>query len=305
MASNQVPVAEKARIISESWGIPFEEVRKIQKKEVKDCTFEELRIRYNDRELGQFPDWFNMQEARTIVKNAVNSKWQDVLSPTYDREDLYIESWMKIMMATKRIKEVGEADYKKFIYRIATNHVTYTTYYHVQSLKHFKTETQHGDADAVFFNKEKSEIKRLPEVIYNLNETDPELREEDKLVYVADGGRKESQEDLILDSLEEEMDMLHTIKSIKDDTIRDLISIAAYTLANIDSFKGLYDEAVARMTEPKRKKFFEILEGNSNKELDFKKILKLIVGKDTNTYFVMISDYLQKLMTKSDMLAEV
>lgn len=305
MASNQVPVAEKARIISESWGIPFEEVRKIQKKEVKDCTFEELKIRYNDPELGQFPDWFDLNEAKTIVKNAVNSKWQDVLSPAYDREDLYIESWMKIMMATKRIREVGQDDYKKFIYRIATNHVTYTTYYHVQSLKHFKTEIQSGDADTLFLNKEKSEIKRLPEVIYNWNETDAELREADKLVYVADGGRKESQEDLILDNLEEEMDMLNTIKSIKDDTMRDLLSIAAYILAQIDSFEGLYKEAVARMTEPKRVKFLEIIENKDDKGLDFKKILKLMVGKDTNTYFSMISDYLQALMTKSGRLAEI
>lgn len=302
MASNQLPVAEKAKIISENFGIPFERVREIQKKEVKDCTFEELKIRYNDKDLGKLPDWFDIKESQEIIWKAVNAKWQNILQPAYDKDDLYSECWTKVLLATRRIKEVGEKNYKGFIYRIATNHVTYTTYYHVEHLKHFKHEN--GNIDSINIKNDGSNIRRLPEVIYNLNEIDSEIKEANKTVYIADGDRKETQEDLILDTIEEEIDMLNTIKSIKDDTLRDLLSISAYLLVQLDSFKELYEEAVNRMTENKRKKFFEVIKERGNKNLDFKKILKIIVEKETNTYLSMVNDYLHGMIANSNELAK-
>lgn len=303
MASNQLPVAEKAKIISENFDIPFERVREIQKKEVKDCTFEELQIRYNDKELGQLPDWFDIEEAQALVRKAVNSKWQDVLYPVYDKDDMFSECWTKILLATRRIKEVGEENYKGFIYRIATNHVTYTTYYHVEHLKHFKHDV--GDLTDVPVKCESLNIRRLPEVIVNLNEVDKEIQQEDKVIYIADGGRQETPEDKILDSIEEEMDMLNTIKSINDETIRDLLSIAAYLLVQLDSFRELYEDAICRMTESKRAKFLDAVKDKGSRSIDFKRILKIVVGKESNTYLTLIKDYLQALMTNSRIMAEI
>lgn len=303
MASNQLPVAEKAKIISENFGIPFERVREIQKKEVKDCTFEELQIRYNDKELGQLPDWFDIEEAQTLVRKAVNSKWQDVLYPVYDKDDMFSECWTKILLATRRIKEVGEENYKGFIYRIATNHVTYTTYYHVEHLKHFKHDV--GDLTELPMRNDSLNIRRLPEVIVNLNEIDKEIQDEDKVIYIADGGRQEAPEDKILDSIEEEMDMLNTIKSINDETVRDLLSIAAYLLVQLDSFRGLYEDAMCRMAENKRKELLDALKEENNKCLDFKRILKIVVGRESNTYLSLMKDYLRALMTNSRRLAEI
>lgn len=335
MASNQLPVAEKAKIISENFRvpmedveqikrkesiyhtaletyinqgnrqIPFEMVREIQKKEVKDSTFLELKIRYNDPELGILPDWFDVEEAQTIVKKAVNAKWQDVLYPTYDRNDMFSECWTKILLATKRIKEVGEQNYKGFIYRIATNHVTYTTYYHVRHLKHFKTNISSSELDTIHTKLDSSNIKRLPEAIYNLNETDKEIREEEKTIYLPVTERVETYEDRVLDTLEAEMDMLNTIKSINDTTIKDLLSIAAYLLANIECFEGLYKEAVDRLIEPKKKKFLEVVECKDGKCIDFKKITKIVVGKETNTYLSLINDYLHNMMREPEKLLEV
>lgn len=333
MASNQVPVAEKARIISETFvvpekdverikskklgncsnleafiregntKIPFEMVRDIQKKEVAECSPLELKIRYNDENLGVLPNWLNIDEVDSVIWREVHSSWTGQLEPLYSREDIHGACWEHLLLKSKQITEVGEDDYMKFVCHLVKWHISNFYYYHKQHSKYvnFKlgAEMETGVAPS------KDSIHRLPEVIYNLNEVDKELREESKFVYVEDYGRKEKQEDKILDSLEEEMDMLHTIKSIKDGTTRDLLSIAAYTLAQLDSFKELYNEAVLRMTDSKRQKFFEALECKDGKKTDFKKILKIIAGKESNTYLKIIGDYLQEIRTTSRKLAEI
>lgn len=332
MASNQVPVAEKARIISETFvvpekdverikckklescsdleafiregniKIPFEMVRDIQKKEVADCSPLELKIRYNDENLGLLPNWLNINEVDSIIWREVHSSWTGQLEPLYSREDIHSACWEHILLKSKQITEVGKEDCMKFICHIVKWHISNFYCYHKKHSKYVNFKLGAEMETGVAPNKDS--IHRLPEVIYNLNELDKELREESKFVYIEDYGRKERQEDKILDSLEEEMDMLHTIKSIKDDTTRDLLSIAAYLLAQLDSFKGLYNEAILRMSDTKRQKFLELIECKDGKKLDFKKILKIVAGKESNTYSKIVVDYLQGIRNTSRKLAE-
>lgn len=335
MASNQIPVAEKARIISETFRvpvedverikgkescncttletyikegnsqIPFEMVREIQKKEVADCSTLELKIRYNDENLGKLPNWVDINVVDSIIWREVNSTWNKFLEPVYTREDIHGACWEHVLLKSKEISKVDVKDYEKFICHLVKWHISNFYYYHKQHSKHinFKVDISPEDGKLIISNKDK--INRLPEVIYNLNEVDAEIREEEKFVYIADSNKREHQENYILDTIEEEMDMLNTIKSINDSTIRDLLSIAAYILAQLDSFKGLYDDAVSRMTESKRVKFLELIESKNGKSLDFKKVLKILVGKESNTYLEMIKDYLQELMINSRRFAEV
>lgn len=333
MASNQVPVAEKARIISETFvvpekdverikckaldncssleafikegntKIPFDMVREIQKKEVAECTPLELKIRYNDVNLGILPDWVDIDRVDSIIWREVHSSWTGQLEPLYSREDIHGACWEHVLLKSKQITEIKPEDYEKFICHIVKWHISNFYCFHKKHSKYVNFKLGAEMETGVAPNKDS--IHRLPEVIYNLNEVDKELRDEGKFVYVEDYGKKERQEDTILDSLEEEMDMLHTIKSIKDDTTRDLLSIAAYTLAQLDNFKDLYEEAVLRMSDSKRKKFFEVIEGKDGKKADFKKILKIIAGKESNTYLKLVNDYLQEIRTTSRKLAEI
>lgn len=329
MASNQVPVAEKARIISDTYmvsdesmdallrkaendctevelfirkgnrKIPFEMVRQIQKKEVKNSTFEELKIRYNDPQLGQFPNWFDLKEVSNIIRKAVNLKWQDILAPVFDKDDLYSMCWEKILLASKKIREVGPENYQGFVFKIATNQITYNTFYYVDSLKHYKHDI--GDTKRIedLYIYHQDSVCRLPEAIYNLNETDKEIRDEDKTLYIqSKGSTEDEEENSILDRMEEEMDILNMVKSITDTTTRDLISIAAYVMADIECFEGMYKEAISRLEEEKIKELSKMIEEEDKRKLNFNKILKLIVGKNSKAYLSSISGYLNKITEK-------
>lgn len=331
MASNQIPVAEKAKIISETFVVPFEDIKRIEGKELVNCTpleayikegnnkipFDmvreiqkkgiaesstlELKIRYNDVDLGKLPKWVNFDVVDNIIHREVNSSWTGQLEPVYSREDIQSACWEHLLLKSREITNVGEKDYERFVCKLVQNHVSNYYYYHKLHSKHenFKLSVEVDSGVAC----RQDSVNRLPEVFYNLNEKDPELREQSKFVYVADSNKREHQENLILDTIEEEMDMLNTIKSIKDTTLRDLLSIAAYLLAQLDSFEGLYKEAVNRMTDSKKEKFFEVI-SNKGKGPDFKKILKIMVDKDTTTYLKLISDYLHNMNSNTEKLAE-
>lgn len=335
MASNQVPVAEKARIISDTYvvsdesmdailskkesdctevelfirkgnrKIPFDMVRQLQKKEIKDSTFEELKIRYNDPQLGKFPEWFDYKEVSTIIRKAVNQKWQDILAPVYDKDDLYSMCWEKILLESKKIREVGQENYQGFVYKIATNRITYNTFYYVDSLKHFRHDI--GDTKRIeeLYIHRQDEIHRLPEAVYNLNETDEDIRNEEKILYISSkGDLDEAAENSILDKMEEEMDILNIVKSISDTTTRDLICMAAYLIADIECFEDMYKEAVSRLDEEKYIELSKIIEDEDKRKLNFNKILKIIAGKNSKEYLSSISDYLCKI-TKTRKLAEI
>ncbi len=334
MASNQLPVAEKARIISETFvvpekdverikgkslesctkleefihngntKIPFDMVREVQKKQVADCSPLELKIRYNDPDLGKLPNWVDLDKVDTIIKKVVNSTWTGQLEPVYFREDIYSACWEHILLKSKQICDVGKDDYERFICHLAKWHTSNFYYYHEKHSKYVNFKLKADTDVGTYKGKGKDTISRLPEVIYNLNEVDKEIKEQEKFVYIEDRNRNE-QENYILDVLEEEMDMLNTIKSIKDVTLRDLLSIASYLLAHLDSFEELYQEAVDRLSETERKKFFEIIHNKDGRKFDFKKIAKIIVGKETNAYLVIIKDYLHDLIANSKKLAEV
>lgn len=338
MASNQMPVAEKARLISETFTvpqmdierlgrkeiencttleayikegnshIPFEMVREIQKKEVADCSTLELKIRYNDENLGKLPDWFDYSLIDDIIWKAVNFSWTGQLEPNYSREDIHSACWEHLLLKSKEITKVGEQDYIKFSKHLIKWHISNFYCYNKKHSKYINFNMEIPSDDEYSCYTGRDGVNRLPEVFYNLNESDEEIRKSTKSVFYLDTTKtvKSAQvENKILDTLEEEMDMLNTIKSISDITTRDLLSITAYILAGLDSFKGLYQEAVSRMTSDRRTKFLEIIEGKGGKKADFKKILKLFVGKESGTYLEQISDCLQKMMINPGLLTEV
>lgn len=148
-------------------------------------------------------------------------------------------------------------------------------------------------------------MHRLPEAVYNLNETDEEIRNEEKILYISSkGDLDDAAENSILDKMEEEMDILNMVKSISDVTTRDLICMAAYLIADIECFEDMYKEAIGRLEEEKFKALSEIVENEDKRKLNFNKILKLIVGKNSKEYLSSISDYLCKII-KTKKLAEI
>ena len=335
MACNQVPVAEKARIISENFvvpmddverihrkelnnctpleayikqgniHIPFDMVREIQKKEVADCSVLELKIRYNNPELGKLPEWVDYDTVQNIIEREVSVSWTGELEPIHSKEDIQYACWEHLLLKSKEISGVPKEDYEKYVCHLVKWHISNFYYYKKVHNKHENFKFKVSTDGEVVSKKENKNISRLPEVYYNWNETDAEIREETKSIFMYDNNRNEREENRILDQLEEEMDILNLVKSIKDTTTRDLVSIAAFVLAQMDSFEDLYNEAIERMTEAKKKEFTDMIKEGNPKNMTFKKILKLLVGKEANTYFSKIDDYMHKIILKSGNLAEI
>ena len=180
MASNQVPVAEKARIISESFKvpmedierikgkelnictpleayikqgndkIPFEMVREIQKKEIADSSVLELKIRYNNAELGKLPNWVNLETVGKIIEREVGKSWNGMLEPLYSREDIQGACWEHVLLKSKEITAVGQEDYERYVCHIVKWHISNFYYYTKLHSKHenfkMKVETDAGIA---------------------------------------------------------------------------------------------------------------------------------------------------------------
>lgn len=313
MASNQLQVAEKAKIISDEMGIPFEKVREIQRKEVKDCTIEELKIRYNNPNLGKFPEWFDFNKVDGIIWKIVHSNWSPCLSPMYDKYDLHSECWEKVFLVSKQIIDVGKDDYIKYTCKVVKLHISNLKYYTGAHKKYFvNVKMDQSIVDEVL--KRESFKSRLPDVytyhdilrdkeespltekvVVNGVEKSRYICGEIKDCYVTE---KTTQQEItdrctVTDNKFEEMDMIFTVSTIQDTMLRDLISITAYLVAGLDYFEGLYLEAVHRLTEEKQFEIESYREKENFKRLTFKKVLKLVAGELSDRYLKKVTDYMQ------------
>lgn len=307
MASNQLPVAEKAQIISREMGVPYERVREIQRKEVKDCTVEELKIRYNNPNLGRLPEWFDFEQVNKLIWKMVHSNWSKKLEPRYSREDIHGECWEKVLLTSKQITDVGEEDYMKYTCKIIKLHISNLKYYTGAHKKYFVNMSIDQSGSEVL---DKLDRNRLPDTI---TYTDilrdegelPILEEIDgkkvykvgevKELYITE---KTTQEEItnrctMNDSKFEEMDILFTVSSIQDTMLKDLISVTAYLVAGLDYFEELYIEAVHRLAEEKQFEIESYRTKENVKKLTFKKILKLVAGELSDKYLKKVTDYMQ------------
>ncbi|WP_304393300.1 hypothetical protein [uncultured Clostridium sp.] len=161
MASNQLPVAEKAQIISREMGVPYERVREIQRKEVKDCTVEELKIRYNNPNLGKLPEWFDFEQVNKLIWKMVHSNWSKKLEPRYSKEDIHGECWEKVLLTSKQITDIGKEDYMKYTCKIIKLHISNLKYYTGAHKKYFVSTSM----DTYYDILNKADSKKLPDSI--------------------------------------------------------------------------------------------------------------------------------------------
>lgn len=144
-------------------------------------------------------------------------------------------------------------------------------------------------------------VKRLPEIIRddNCTTTDREEQYGQNIAMIYYGRIDVPDDSIVADDVDksvidrdEEQKIIDTIMSISDETLRDLLSITAYLLAQIEGFKGLYEEAMGRLTDVKKSKLLDAMECKDKKRLTFNKILRLLAGKNVDMYRDMVKDYL-------------
>lgn len=313
MASNQLPVAEKAKIISMEMNVPFERVREIQRKEVKNCTVEELKIRYNNPNLGKLPEWADFKKIDTIIWKIINASWTGQLEPEYSKDDIHNECWEKVLLTSKQILDVGEKDYEKFIYRIVSNHNSNFYWYgnkhskYITRLQVDEHSTTNGKVGKRLLDTYTyTDIKRdkdgnymyKDEVNKNGKKVKVPIIEEQQAFIIIDNYEAEQIEDIKF----EEMDILYTVSSIQDTMLRDLISITAYLIAGIDYFEKLYIEAVHRLAEEKQFEIESYRTKENVKKLTFKKILKLVAGELSDRYLKKVTDYMQCFVKQNSVM---
>ena len=289
MAENQMPVAEKATIISKAWGLPFEKVREIQRKNVDDCSVWELKVRYNNPNLGKLPEWVDMDAVDTIIWKCVHTRWTSRIRSQYSKEDLHSICWERIFLKTHEIEKVGKDNYQKYIWTIAKNRVDAI----VQSFDvHSQYMNFNANVDAsIDFESDGNSTIQDNYIIH---------KERDLLGNIRDVRVEENAEFMTTnqstpqDDAFDEIDMLLTVKSIEDIMLRDLLSMAAYLIAGMDCFEELYKDAMCRLCKSKQDKIHKMKV--ARRKVTFKSILNIVAEGVSNQYFDKISDYAQKYL---------
>lgn len=223
MASNQLSIAEKARIIADefvvpsvdiariqaknddlctaleleikkgNYKIPYDEVRKIQKKQICDCSTLELKIRYNDPDLGKLPDWFDIKYVSNLINCIAKSTWTGELVPVYSVEDLYSICWDRILTHTKEIYKIGEEKYLAYLNTTINNCISNVYLFH---RRHKKYEDFSTDVDILLENNGVIGDKcRLPDVIFNANALNSTSKKAENLDVKATKNEKKDMED--------------------------------------------------------------------------------------------------------------
>lgn len=310
LGRNGLTVVDKAKIISERTGIPFDKVREIQKKDICDCTIEELKIRYNNPDLGKLPEWINYDLVDNIIWKSVNSSWNGKLEPLYSKWDIHNSCWEKLLLKSYEITQIDKDDYPKYIKKLVMWHISnFYYYYKVHSKKVSFTTKVDDEIDMTIIQdcNFTESVEKIESIVHIKNQNDDTLSKDIKVSsdvsiindFVGSSNLSNNAKYYETSSNElEEIDIVNTIKSIDDTLLKDLISITAYLVAGLDCFEELYNNAIERLTDDKKKSILDMI-GVSNgmvkhtNKITFKNIVDLLAEDNSLLYSKKAKKYIK------------
>ena len=210
---NYTAPKEKIERLSIKYNLPLEEVNRIVKS--NDCilTFEELKIKYDNQELGKLPDWLTEEQLETIIWSVIHKLYSREYAKWTTKTDLFSELYLRAKMKMNEYKGPG------YLTNSMHNWMVHLGVNHNERNVHFA-----GSMDA------------KPKTAETIE--DEALNYGDYIAYFKDNGNIENEIPNI--------DMKNRIENITDQQIKDILITTAYLVCGIDEFEEDYNELLAR-----------------------------------------------------------
>ena len=83
--------SQKIDLYSEKYNLPKEEVNRILSEHEDLLTFEELKIKYDDPNIGQLPEWLEEDELDKMIWKTIHVYWSVLFEINGTKEELYMD----------------------------------------------------------------------------------------------------------------------------------------------------------------------------------------------------------------------
>ena len=94
--------SQKVEIYSKQYGLSEEEIFRILTEHEDLLTFEELKIRYNNPEMGKLPEWLTEEDLWNIIWNSIHECWSPLFEQRMTKEELFTELYEYIKKKMNR-----------------------------------------------------------------------------------------------------------------------------------------------------------------------------------------------------------
>ena len=270
---------QKIELYSKKYNKTEEEIKRILSEHEDLLTFEELKIKYDNPNIGVLPDWLDEQSLHLMIWKTIHTNWNELLANNTTKEDLYMECQEYVRKKIALFKNFNHLK-ASLVMRIRTVCDEYSrrSKYFIGSL-----DETYETNDCT--TKYKYEPSTYDSIVYRNNENDREL--------------------------------VLKIKSLKNKSAQQILIIIGYLICGIDALRYEYLQLL-RNCDPEIKDSIELIEQkllekdlNNNTKLNLKvnnylvdivKALKLDFCKQTATNNTILKN-LKKFLIKENVIS--
>lgn len=83
--------SQKIELYSKKYNIPEEEVNRILSEHEDLLTIDELKIKYDNPNIGKLPEWLTEESLELIIWKTIHQYWSPVFDNHWTKEELYME----------------------------------------------------------------------------------------------------------------------------------------------------------------------------------------------------------------------
>lgn len=193
---------ETANKLAKIYNKTPEEIYNLRKQHDCMLTVEELKIKYNNPNMEQLPDWITEPELQELITKCINSfckKYKDWFDKYLDKEDVFIELYLfaRKKIHTWKNKAMACTSLKNQLHSIIYFAGRNDNMFHIKLEQKVNTTEEDEGTELIQF---------IPSV----------------------------------DECSEERMFLSNIQSIKDEELRNLLIVTGYLIANISCLHNMY-----------------------------------------------------------------
>lgn len=229
---NYTSKTQKIEMYSEKYSLPKAEIKRILSEHEDLLTLEELKIKYDNPNIGVLPEWLSEEELDKMIWKTIHECWNDMFAIQTTKEDMYMHL----------------QEYVRKKINLYKNHA------------YLKGSLVLRIRSLIDINKRRSDY-----FTYSLDEV---YTDENSSISIKRYKYEPSENLEELDSYKE-YEICEKIKSIKDKSIQNVLIITGYLLCGIDELRGEYLQLL-RNSDASIKESIKLLEDNTlyNDNLD-------------------------------------
>lgn len=201
--------SQKVDMYSEKYGLSAEEVNRILSEHEDVLTFEELKIKYDNPNIGVLPEWLTEESLDLMIWKTIHDYWSPIFEQKLTKQELYNEHQEYIR------KKIGLFENHNHIKSALIKRMITLAQEYARKGKYFL-----GSTDEVLYT---DNTYGVPRYRFELPVTDHNTVEDDLF--------------------------LERIRSIKDKSVKHLLIITGYLICDIEGLRKDYIELLRNLDD--------------------------------------------------------